>query len=368
MKVVCEREALLTAYQLAASVAPSRGPKPVLCNVKFDAGEQCTLAATDLELGVSSNVHGVTVESPGTVLLPIDRFGPVLKESRDTTIRLSVEKSNLIVRGDRSEYRLPVESPSDFPSVVSSMPEAGFSISAERLRQSIRRTVFCTDSASSRYALGGVLIEVSGKEVTAVGTDGRRLAVMVVEAVEVDGDYSHGDCVVVPVRALQAIDKTLGDASGVVSVAARSNDILVQCDGVLFHSRLIEGRFPKWRDVVPGSRPSTQAVIAAGPLLSAVRQAQITTSAESKGVTFSFDDGKLSLAAIAADRGQSYVELPVEFSGKAAVSLDPKFVADFLRVLEPETLVTMDVLCSDAPVVCSVEGGYRYVIMPLSMS
>jgi DNA polymerase III subunit beta len=104
-----------------------------------------------------------------------------------------------------------------------------------------------------------------------------------------------------------------------------------------------------------------------GPLTSAVRQAAIVTSDESRGVDFTFEGGTLVLAGHAAERGQSRVELPIAYDGPAlTISLDPRFVLDFLKVLEPEKTFTLDLQDSDAAAVCTTDDGYGYVIMPLA--
>ncbi|HEX7447974.1 MAG TPA: DNA polymerase III subunit beta, partial [Pirellulales bacterium] len=109
MKVVCDREKLMGAFQTASAVAPARSPKPILQNVRFDVtggGEgEGMMMATDLEVGVRVMVPGVMVESPGSAILPIARFGSILRESSDATVRLESDGQATIVRGDRSEFR-----------------------------------------------------------------------------------------------------------------------------------------------------------------------------------------------------------------------------------------------------------------------
>ena len=108
MKVTCEREKLLSAFQTAATVAPSRSPKPILQNVKLEVGDTgAILMATDLEVGIRSEVEGIEVETPGAAVLPVDRFGPILRESVDAKLYLESDLQGTTVRGERSEFRLP---------------------------------------------------------------------------------------------------------------------------------------------------------------------------------------------------------------------------------------------------------------------
>jgi len=104
-----------------------------------------------------------------------------------------------------------------------------------------------------------------------------------------------------------------------------------------------------------------------GPFHSAVRQAAIVTTEEHRGVDFTFGDGKITLAGHGAEMGEAHIELPIAYEGpEVLVRLDPRFVSDFLRVLEPDQTFTLHLRDSESAVVCTTGDGYGYVIMPLS--
>ena len=117
----------------------------------------------------------------------------------------------------------------------------------------------------------------------------------------------------------------------------------------------------------PRRENSLKLELTVGPLYAAVRQAAIVTSEESRGIDFTFGEGTLVLAGQTAEVGQSRVELPISYDGKPiSITLDPRFVIDFLKVLEPEKSFTLDLQDSDAAAVCTTDDGYGYVIMPLA--
>ena len=118
------------------------------------------------------------VETPGSAVLPIARFGSILRECTDDKLALETDGQGTLVRGERSEFNLPAENPDEFPTVAAFNEEKFHELAARLFREMIRRTVFATDNESSRYALGGVLLEMDGDKIIAVGTDGRRLAKM----------------------------------------------------------------------------------------------------------------------------------------------------------------------------------------------
>src|SRR3954468_322790 len=327
MKITFEREKFHAAFQTAAAVAPSRSPKPILQNVKLEvAAEGATLMATDLEVGIRISVPGIAVETPGNALLPIARFGPILRECTDAKLYLESDPQGTLIRGDRSEWKLPGENPDEFPNVTPFKEDKYHELSARLFREMIRRTAFATDNESSRYALGGVLLEMEGDKITAVGTDGRRLAKMEGPAHSVGGHQTATQTTIVPTRAMNLIERAITDADGEVQLSARANDILIRSPRFTLYSRLVEGRFPKWRDVFPHRSDVIKTELAVGPLYAAIRQAAIATSEETRGVDFTFEDGLLVLSGRAADVGQSRVELPVSYNGpKLAIALDPRF-------------------------------------------
>ena len=368
MKITCDREKLLEALQTVAAVAPARSPKPILQNVKIEVDQSgAALSATDLEVSIRTQVEGVDAESPGAILLPVARFLSILRESSDATVRLDSEGSKTVIRGERSTFNLPSEDPAEFPPAPSFDDSAHYQVPARLLKEMVRRTIFATDNESSRYALGGVKFE-NGEagHLIAVGTDGRRLAKMQ-GPIEVNGEAApFGDATIVPSRSLQLIDRVLGDDDS-VRLAVHQNELLVASPNTVLSTRLLEGRYPKWRDVFPQRSDSAQIEMTVGPFFAAVRQAAIVTNDEHRGVDFTFGEGALVLAGNAAEVGESRVELPIAFDGAPiGITLDPRFLVDFLKTLDPEKSFTFDLVDSDSAAVAMVDDGYGYVIMPLA--
>jgi DNA polymerase-3 subunit beta len=211
-----------------------------------------------------------------------------------------------------------------------------------------------------------VLVELSAKGVIAVGTDGRRLAKMEGPAVVAGGSPADAQPIV-PARAMQLIERCLGAAENPVLVAARPSEILVKTGSTTISARLVEGRFPRWRDVFPDRPEAIRVNALAGPLLAAVRQAAIVTSEQSKGVDFSFEPGQLVLSGRSAESGESRIEMPIDHAGPTVkIKMDPRFVADFLRALDGAAPIVIELTDAQSACVCRTEDGYGYVIMPLA--
>jgi DNA polymerase-3 subunit beta len=368
MKVRCTREPLLAALQSASAVVPARSPKPVLTNVKLEATQgTAVLSATDLEVGIRTEIEGVETSAPGAVLLPSGRLSAIVRESSPGTVfDIHSDGTATVVKAPRSEFRLPAEDPMEFPSVATFPTEPCFEISTPLMRELVRRTVFATDNESSRFALGGVLLELTSTAVTAVGTDGRRLAKMEGPAASVNGTPADAQPIV-PARAMQLVERCLGNADTPIHLAVRPSEILVKTGPTTISARLVEGRFPRWRDVFPERPDAVRVSLVAGPLLAAVRQAAIVTSEQSKGVDFAFQRGALVLSGRSAESGESRIELPIDLHGAdVKIKMDPRFMSDFLRVLDGGANVSVELTDAQSACVCRTEDGYGYVIMPLA--
>jgi DNA polymerase-3 subunit beta len=370
MKIICDREKLLSAFQKASPVASARSPKAILQNVKLEVQEQCAVfMATDLEMGIRVQVdgEGLEIQSSGSVVLPVSQFGAILRESTGDKVEMEADPNSLQVRCGRSRFKLPVQNPDEFPAVTGFEEQKYHTVPAAAFRNAIHRTLFATDTESSRYALGGVLLEMEADKITAVATDGRRLAKMEIKAEAIGGHATGDTMTIIPQRSMQLIERTLADEDAEIDIATRSNDVLIRTPKVIIYSRLVEGRFPKWRDVFPQRTQAVRIDLQVGPVYSALRQAAIVTDADSRGIDFQFGEGKLVLKAKAAEKGDSEVEMPIAYDATPiAVTLDHQFVADFLRALDAERGITIEIENQESAALFLTDDGYGYVVMPLA--
>ena len=368
MKIKINRDTFFRVFQVAAAVAPARSPKAILQNVKLVVSKsEALLTATDMEIGVRLNLPDIEVESPGSAVVPVTRLSMILRESRDEFLEIETNEEKTIVKGLSSRFELQSFNPDEFPEVAEFTGEDYYEVKAKDLRRLIHRTLYATDTESTRYALGGILLEMTDDTVIGVGTDGRRLAKMESLLKAIGNPSDGGGTTIVPTRAMQLIERILPDDDSLVQLLIRANEFLLRDNKGEFYTRLVEGRFPKWREVMAERTGSNLIEIPVGPMYSALRQAAIVSSEESRGVDFTFENGTLVLSSSTAEVGESRVELPAPYEGETlSISLDNRFVGDFLKVLPPESNFTFDIMASDQAVYCFTDDGYRYVIMPMA--
>lgn len=367
MKLTCHRPSLATAFQIVSAVVPTRTPKEILKNVKLQVGDgKAVLIGTDQEVGIRFNIARVETDSSGEVLLPTNRVMSILRELQDDAVQFDITEDAIWIRSGHSEFKLPAEDPSEFPPVSSFDHESYFAIAGPSIKELIRRTIFATDVESTRYALGGIQMELNPEKITLAATDSRRLAV-VTAACRVQGQPPTDNLSpVLPSKAMNLIEKTITEDDEEVQIAVNPNDALIKCGSATVYSRLVEGRFPKYRDVIPQeTRVSIELV--AGPFYAAVRQAQIITNEESRGVDFTFSNGLLTMNSVAAEIGESKIEMPISFEGEAiTITFDPRFVADFLRIVDADSSLRLELIDAESAAVFRKDDAYTYVVMPLS--
>lgn len=369
MKIVCDRKQLLAALGQVGGVVPARSPKPILTNVRLTAEpmREPELEATDLEVGIRMTVPGVRVESPGQMLLPHARLSQILSASGDAEMTIESSGDGLTIRGPLSKFKLPAQDPALYPEVPGFDSDAYHAVAAPDLRKAIRRTMFATDPESTRYALGGVLFELSDKALVAVATCGRRLARQEVPAEAEGGAGAPEGKPVVPLKALKLIDRNLADDDPPAHVRILGlQGAVVRAGRATIHTRLVEGRFPRYQDVFPAA-PEVKVPLAAGSLLRAVGQAAILTSDESRGVDFRFDGQTLTLTTNAADVGAATITLPAPHEGRAVeITFDVRYLADALKTLDDDAELAAELIDGRIAAILKTTDGYAYVVMPLT--
>jgi DNA polymerase-3 subunit beta len=359
MRLKCTRDALLSAVKLAALAVPARSSSPALCCIKLSASmsDACRVMATDLEVGVYTDVLA-SVESRGELVLPADLLLGVLQ--RATADDLIVDGGTL--RCGPAEYHFDSVEPTgpDVPEPPDSTSD--IEIETATLRQMVQRTVFAVAKEDGRYALTGVLWELEGRQCQLVGTDTRRLAI----ASTLLDSMCAANQQLVSAKAMRLLDHILGESQRqLVAIWLTQDAIHVQTPAATLYSRLLEGRYPAYRQVLPGS-PKVVVELTAGPFLVALKQAAIMADKELRRIECAINRRSLVMRARDQAGNKSRVEYPIANGGQAVkILVDPKYLADMLCVLDSDAKVTMEVVSDACPVVFRCGDDYTYAVMPM---
>lgn len=348
---------LKRALHAVAPAVQTRGTKPVLTNVLL-SGE--TLTATDLELRIT--VPLACYDGPD-MLLPHARLTQIVNSlDAGGTVELRADGTSCVVRSGRGEWRLPVEDAAEFPAAneVDAKPIAR--LPADQFATLMASVRFATDNESSRYALGGVLVQFKAGILSLVGTDGRRMCIAEAEIDQATDDTS----VIVPRRAVDVLCR-LAHGADAVQLETTGRELVADVEGASVRAVLVEGRYPKWTDVEP-TRTVKPSLVVVGELLAACRQAAICTSEQSKGVVFTVTPEGLHLTSRSAEAGEASCTCDLVEAGQACtVSLDPRFVTEWLGCGSFDLAETVELEAADAKSAVVLRAqDCRCVVMPLS--
>lgn len=330
MKISLNRKEFLSVATIAKAFAPRCQRKPVLLHLKLSAGSDgATLYATSLDLSIRHRLEYVDVLAEGSALLPIQRLLALLKDCKDETVHLGTTTEGVSVRGDRSTAVLPGEKVQDFPPVVAVMPVCKGHVVANAavFAEAIRRTIFACDTESSRYALGGLLLELDGNTLHVVGTDDRRMAhasvpvtthrspKLLVQFPKKPDEKKRPDpqVAIVPVAALKALLKAL-PKTGDIEISTHADSIYFHTVAATVEARGLQGRFPRWRECVPyfyrnGNFGGIELPVR--ETLDTIKAAAVAISYESRGVDFALTRDLLTLSAKSRDNGEASASLPI---------------------------------------------------------
>ncbi|MBN1844178.1 MAG: DNA polymerase III subunit beta [Sedimentisphaerales bacterium] len=353
--------------QLASSIVPARTPKPILQCAKLATdpeGKKLTVTATDGEITIRYDVTQVQVVQQGSAVLPADRMAAILHESMDETVDLEVTDATCQVVCRDSRFHVYGHDPDDFPVWQDLEDTPAVQIDAPRLRRMIHMTSFAAARENTRYAINGVLWEQTGKKLRMVATDGRRLALM--DGAVTPAAAETEQTAIVPVKAWSVLEKVLNEPEEVIQIRIQANQMAARTSLMEITCNLVQGRFPKYTDVVPtGTTHRVQVPVEA--FRSAVRRAALLNNEQSRGILLSFSPGALCLTSSTPEAGDAEVNMPVDYQGEPLeIGFNPQYLLDALRVVaEPE--ITLEFIESTKPGLMRAGKDFSYVVMPVTV-
>jgi DNA polymerase-3 subunit beta len=362
----------LAASDLAAGLravgpaVPTRTPKPILQNVLIADG---TITATDLELRITAPLD---VSGGPALLLPYQRLSAIVGSLVGSDkVTLTVDGSCCIVQGGSGTWRLPVEDAMEYPPGDYANAKPIAKLPADQFASLMGAVRFATDNESSRFALGAVLVEFrrgQGKDeeygtLSFVGTDGRRLCAA---SCQIENDCDDSDTLV-PRSAIDTLVR-LSKGAGHVQLETTGRELFATVDQTIVKARLMEGRFPRWRDVEV-SHGVAESRVVAGALAHACEMASICASEDSKGTEFTITENGLFLSSRSSQYGESSATCELVEAGYACtVKLDPRFVLQWLECgsIDPAETISLIAKDGESAVILRSGDSVRTVIMPLA--
>jgi DNA polymerase III subunit beta len=338
MKLTVSREKLLAALQITSRAVSTRATLPSLGGIQLEGADgEVTLRATDMELGLSMSLDGVQLESPGTVLLPGRLLGDVVRSlpPGDVTLALRPEPRDVEITAQAARFHLRTLPAEDFPRLPALGADAA-TLPAGPLAETIERVARAASRDEVRPILTGVLFQAEGSTLTMVATDSYRLSV---KHAQLESPLPGAIEANVPARALRELARIIAQGgTEEVSLSLERNQAVFRAGEVLLSSRLIEGQFPSWRQLIPESFDHEVRLPREELLEVARRISQLAQ--RNAPLRFAFAEGELTVAAETPEVGDASEAIPAPYSGEPLeIAFNPQFVTEGIESVDGEELV-----------------------------
>jgi DNA polymerase-3 subunit beta len=364
MKFSVSKEKLLEGLQTVQNVVSTRTTLPILSNVLLHASDGILrLTTTDLDVGVCGSVEA-QIEKPGATTLPARRLATIVRELPASDIQVEVDSKNVAsIRCGQSFFKILGLPEEEFPPLPRFEDAKEFKLAQKDLRDGLKKTSYAISSDETRYVLNGILFSFKENKLTMVATDGRRLALV---DIEVEFPRSHEVEIIIPTKCVTELARLVGE-QGDVKMKVGENQVAFEVDGTLLVSKLIEGNYPNYRQVIP-AEARERVTLERDLFHNAVHRVSLLASDKSNSVKLVFSKNNIEIAANTPDVGEAHESLPVTYKGKDfSIAFNPDFLMAPLRNLTNDE-VYLDLIDEMSPGVIKISTPFLYVLMPMRIS
>lgn len=366
MQIQLQREALLKPIGIVAGVVERRQALPILSYIllKADSGK-ISFTGTDLEVEVIAAVEG-DVEKSGEVTVPARKLFDILRALPEgTVVALSRHTDKILVKGGKSRFSLSTLPPTDFPKVEALDFKQALTIERSKLKDVIERTAFCMAQQDVRYYLNGLYLEVSGKQLRAVATDGHRMAITETECV---GEEIPSIRIIVPRKGVQEISRLLADGDEIVGLQIGANHVRVNVENLVFTSKLIDGKFPDYTKVIPNNQ-SKAVLLQRQAFREALGRVSILANEKYRGIRLNLEPGCLRVSAHNPEQEEAVEEVETTYTGEALeIGFNVNYLIEATNAIASQEMVLGLNDANSSCTLCAVDDETtKYIVMPMRL-
>lgn len=373
MKITSLQENLKNGLYYVAHIAGKNVNLPILNNVLVKtSGGKIQLITTDLELGVITTIRG-KVEKDGEFTVDSKIFSEYIGLLPNKKVEIELKDLSFDIKCENYKTNIKGMSAEDYPLIPSVEKEVFYKIEAEVLKQALQQVIFSVSNSETRLELTGVFFDLDKDKIVLVATDSFRLAE---KTIQVKSNSEKKNGIIVPAKTLQEIIRILSamknteldDQKKEVTFYVTENQILFEVDGIELVSRLIEGQYPDYKQIIP-EKAETTCVVEKGELLRAVKASAIFSKTGINDINLDFPEGKnkLIISSTSSQVGENTSELEASVKGSDnGVVINYRYLLDGINNI-PSSNLKIDVVNSSTP--CTLRGekddDYFYIIMPI---
>ena len=361
MKIITSKNLLLNAINITQKAVPSKTTLPILEGILIEAKNgKLKLIGTDLEVGIETTIN-VDVIVPGRIVISSRMIGEIVRKLPDSDIELELKENNIVyIKCENSHFKVNGMTPDEFPDLPEVKKENGVVITQKKFKEMIKQTIFSVSTDEIRPILTGVLFEVVGDKISMVALDGFRMAVKNSSVIN-DNNFKA----VIPGKSLAEIGKILEDTEEPVNIYFSKNQIIVQIQDTIIISRLLEGEFINYKQIIPNDYKIKVTVPISKLIESCERAALFARDSSNNMIKFEINDDIMSIKSN-SQNGDVQEELKVSKQGEdIEIAFNAKYFMDVLKVIESEE-ITIEFTTNISPSILRPldDEGYLYLILP----
>ena len=359
------KEEVVRSLNLTLGVVEKRQTLPILSNVLFEVDESSLkLTATDLESEISTTSTISNYKSGGKTTAPARKLSDLCRLLPDMTeIHFFLDGDNLKIETDSGKYNLSTLPSEDFPVFELEDIQSQINISSQNLKTLISKTAFAMGNQDWRHYLNGLFLLIDDKTITTVATDAHRLAMASSLLNEAISDSTNG---IVPRKSINEIGKLVGDGSENALINLGQTSIAVNISGTTFVSKLIEGKFPDYEQVIP-SGESSLLIVDRKKLSESLSRVSVLSSEKYKGIRIITNKNSLNISANNPEKEQGEENLTCEYEGEEVdIAFNVNYLQEILSTLDSEK-IEINFFGSDKSCLITDPNSddLKYVVMPL---
>lgn len=371
MKFTIKKDEFIKGLSRVQSVADRKSTMPILSNVLIECNESgLSLTATDLEIGIRG-VYEASVSEPGGLTLSARKLYEIVRElpSEDVSVE-SMENNWATIKSGQATFKFSGLAKEEFPALPDVEGSKFISVDGPAMRELITRTIFASGDNDTRYVLNGIYVALTPGDgaikVEAVGTDGHRLAVLETSIDDPSGQLADKESAIIPKKSASELKKLLDEEEGSLEMALSKNHIVFRIGTLYMVSRLIEGSYPNYNQVIPADNDK-RAFMDRSVLISSLRRVSLLSRERTNAVKFNLGTDQMVLSSQNPEMGEAMEELAASYNGTdIEVGFNARYLLDALGVMATDK-VCLALKDSLSPCIITQEGdeGYKCVVMPL---
>ena len=355
------KDQFLTALLAVQNVSSHQSTLPVLSNVKIETTkDRVHFTTTNLDISLSTSVEAL-IEVHGATTLPVKRLTSIIKELTGAQVCLETDPKQITaVRSGNTFFKIHGLPAEEFPTLPK-VPETHlFNLKQADLRNAIRKTIFAISTDETRYVLNGIYFIFEQNNLSLVATDGRRLANI---EITLENTIQEPVKFIVPTKAISELNRLLQD-KGEIKIKVGGNQVSFETGPTQIISKLVEGNYPNYKQVIPG-KYSHRIALERTAFLAAITRVSLLTTEKNNNIKLLFTKNNLELTANTPDIGQANESIPVSYKGEdLTIAFNPTYLADPLRALT-EDEVFLDLIDETSPGVMRTQNSFLHVLMPV---